>query len=142
MTAAVPTLKRRSEFLRIAGARQKWVAQGLILQARRRDGTEAVLASMPAIRIGYTVSRKVGNAVARNRARRRLRAAVALVLPEKAAEGYDYVVIGRGGTLTRPFDALVGDLEWALKRLGLRRGDDRTEFRDERRRKQDTIEAT
>lgn len=53
----------------------------------------------------------------RNRARRRLRSAVERVLPFHAREGYDFVVIGRGRTLKRPFSALLGDLETALKRL-------------------------
>lgn len=69
------------------------------------------------MRVGFTVSRKVGNAVARNRARRRLRAAVDRVMPTRARPGHDFVVIGRAGTLTRPFDSLVGDLTTALHRL-------------------------
>ncbi len=69
------------------------------------------------MRVGFTVSRKVGNAVARNRARRRLRAAVDRVMPTRARPGYDFVVIGRAGTLTRPFDSLVGDLTTALHGL-------------------------
>lgn len=69
------------------------------------------------MRVGFTVSRKVGNAVERNRARRRLRAAVAQVLGDNARSGYDFVVIGRAATLTRPFSALVSDLRIALKRL-------------------------
>jgi ribonuclease P protein component len=68
---------------------------------------------------GITDSRKVGNAVARNRARRRLRAAVAEVMPCHAKRGQDYVVIARAGTLTRPFDALVADLVAGLRRLGV-----------------------
>jgi ribonuclease P protein component len=56
--------------------------------------------------------------VQRNRARRRLRAAVEQVMPAHAAPGHDYVVIARAGTLTRDFPALIGDLENALKRLG------------------------
>ena len=69
------------------------------------------------MRVGFTVSRKVGNAVARNRARRRLRAAVDQVIPTRARPGHDFVVIGRAATLTRPFNALVGDLTTALQRL-------------------------
>ena len=70
-------------------------------------------------RVGYTASRKVGIAVVRNRARRRLRAAVAQVLERHAAPGHDYVVIARSATATRPFPALLADLETGLRRLGL-----------------------
>jgi len=74
-------------------------------------------AAPPSIRVGFTASRKVGNAVARNRARRRLRAAVAQVLPVMAATGHDYVVIAREATVERPFALLIDDLTQALKRL-------------------------
>ncbi len=110
-------LKRRAEFLRVAGNRRKWVTPGLILQAAPQPSGEA--SSMP--RIGFTASRKVGIAVLRNRARRRLRAAVDQVMPLHAVPGNDYVVIARGETVTRPFQALLGDLETALRRLNLYR---------------------
>lgn len=70
-----------------------------------------------AIRLGITASRKVGNAVARNRARRRLREVARLVLPASAAPGQDYVLVGRAATLQRPFAMLVADLDAALQRL-------------------------
>lgn len=72
------------------------------------------------MRVGITVSRKVGNAVARNRARRRLRALAAETLPRHAKAGHDYVLIGRKGTLARPYDRLRDDLATALAKLGLR----------------------
>jgi ribonuclease P protein component len=71
--------------------------------------------------VGFTTSKKVGDAVNRNRARRRLRAAVDIVFPGEAQTGRDYVVIGRAATVTRPFDLLLADLRAALKRLGARR---------------------
>ncbi len=121
---AIPRLKRRAEFLRVAGAGRKFVAPGLILQVLRRDpshppsGTKACQAGA-APRIGFTASRKVGIAVARNRARRRLRAAVAEIMPHCAAPGHDYVLVARSATLTRPYSALVEDLKTALRRLGV-----------------------
>lgn len=66
------------------------------------------------IRVGFTASRKVGNAVARNRAKRRLRAAAAALLPLLAKGGNDYVLVARRDTLTRPYPALLKDLEAAL----------------------------
>jgi ribonuclease P protein component len=121
----IARLKRRAEFLRVANARRKAVTPGLILQALKRPReTTAMLnaETTDAPRVGFTASRKVGIAVARNRARRRLRAAVGQVMPRHAAPGHDYVVIARLETLKRPFTALLGDLEAALKRLGAWRG--------------------
>ena len=63
------------------------------------------------IRVGFTVSKKVGNSVTRNRVRRRLRAAANIVIQKYAVEGHDYVMIGRALTTKRDFGALVGDLE-------------------------------
>ena len=107
-------LKRRREFLRVAGSGRKWVAPGLILQARSHGTGDKTGAGF---RIGYTVSRKVGNAVARNRAKRRLRAVAHRVLPLHAESGHDFVLIGRQATLKRGYEALAEDLETALKKL-------------------------
>lgn len=112
--SAVARLKRRPEFLAVAASRRRWVAPGLILQAARRPEESSL---PPAPRIGFTASKKVGIAVARNRARRRLRAAVEAVLPKAGTPGFDYVVVARTETLTRPFADLVADLETALKRV-------------------------
>ena len=68
-------------------------------------------------RVGFTVTRKVGSAVTRNRARRRLREVARAVLPEIAAPGCDYVLIARAGTLTRPYPDLIGDLKSAVTAL-------------------------
>ena len=97
----------------MAGAGRKWVAPGLILQALRREADPT-----GPWRVGFTASRKVGIAVLRNRARRRLRAAVARVMPDHAVPGHDYVLIARGATVRRAYPALVEDLRAALRRLG------------------------
>jgi len=64
--------------------------------------------------MGFTASRKVGGAVERNRAKRRLRAAAAAILPLSAREGHDYVLIARAATISRPFAELGRDLTTAL----------------------------
>lgn len=114
---AVGRLTKRSEFLKVAAARKRWAAPGLVLEALRTDMDEAGL------RVGLTVSRKVGGAVERNRARRRLRALARGVLPYDAKPGFDYVLIGRRATLTRPFDGLVADLKESLRRVKAARSD-------------------
>lgn len=86
---------------------------GLILQGRQRQSSD-----QGALRVGYTCSKKVGNAVARNRAKRRLRAAAAAVLPGLGRPGWDYVLIGRAGvTAGRAFTDLCKDVETALARV-------------------------
>ncbi len=71
----------------------------------------------PLARVGFTASRKVGNAVARNRAKRRLRALAAELLAQQARDGTDYVLIGRQSTVTRPYALLKADLAEALDRV-------------------------
>ncbi len=114
MVVRIARLKRRAEFLRVAAARRKRATPGLILQAAESQAAKAVEGGF---RVGFTASRRVGKAVARNRARRRLRAAVDKVMPSRAQPGHDYVVIARRETLDRPFAELVGDLESALDRV-------------------------
>ncbi len=132
VSGTLARLKRRADFLSVAAARRKWVAPGLIVQARRRaseepaDGKrrekiarEKTATSASLTRVGFTVSRRVGGAVQRNRARRRLKAALARLDPDCVAGGVDVVVIGRTETLKRPFPDLIGDLRQAFERLGV-----------------------
>jgi len=125
---ALPRLKQRRDFLAVAATRKKWVTPGFILQVRKRSQPYRSLfrylrrdlaAGHPDVRLGFTVSKKVGNAVARNRAKRRLRAVADLIIHKKALSGYDLVLIGRKETLERPFDKLQKDLKTALWRTGV-----------------------
>ena len=105
-------LKRRAEFLAVASRGQKAAVHGLVLQALpRADGGTA--------RIGFTVTKKVGNAVVRNRTRRRLKEAARLLFRERAVASVDLVVIGRDTTRARSFDTLIDDLRRALIKSGV-----------------------
>lgn len=105
-------LQRRAEFLRVAAKGRKVPTHGLVLQALAREDDG------PA-RIGFTVTKKIGNAVARNRARRRLKEAARLLLREHPVRGVDLVVIGRDATRARRFDVLMDDLRRALAKAGV-----------------------
>jgi ribonuclease P protein component len=112
-TLVLSRLKVRADFLRLARGR-KWSAPGLVLQMQP---TPAELASKAnAVRVGFTVTKKVGDAVRRNRAKRRLREVARAVLPLYGVGGTDYVLIGRDGTLTRSFADLIADLRTALRK--------------------------
>lgn len=110
----LPRLLRRADFLRAARG-VKAAAPGLVLQDRRRAPEETGDDTCP--RVGFTASRKVGGAVVRNRARRRLRAVAVDVLSRRAEAGHDYVLIARAVTAERPYDDLLADLEKALTRI-------------------------
>ena len=106
-------LTKRAEFIRTSHARRQGTP-GIHLQARKRGPDEEATG----IRVGFTCSKKVGNAVARNRAKRRLREVARIVLPEHGRTGWDYVLVGRHSvTATLPFDRLQSDLIRALEKV-------------------------
>ena len=112
MASALVRLKRRAEFLRVASKGRKAPMPGLVLQALTRDD------DAPA-RLGFTVTKKVGNAVVRNRTKRRLREAARIVIREQAPSGVDLVLIGREATRKRDFRALVDDISRAMRKAGV-----------------------
>ncbi len=130
MGGGLATLKIRADFLRVAAARRSAAAPGLVVQAALRPKPPDGVA---AIRVGFTASRKVGNAVARNRAKRRLRAAAAAVLPRQGRPGTDYVLIARSGTAGRAYAALLADLETAVRRVDRKAGGRRPDIAEKER---------
>ena len=117
------TLKKRAEFLRVKGG-PRYSTAAFALEARARSeadlegGARAKKSAAPdAARFGFTVSRKVGGAVVRNRIRRRLRALVAGLDPSQVRSGCDYVLIVRPAAVERSYAELKVDLEQALARV-------------------------
>jgi ribonuclease P protein component len=109
---SVCVLTKRADFVRASRARRQGTP-GIHLQGRQRSKGEA-----DGTRVGFTCSKKVGNAVARNRAKRRLREAARIVLPELGRDGWDYVLVGRKDiTATLPFETLVADLRRAMTKV-------------------------
>lgn len=109
----ITRLTRRPQFLAVAAAARKAVATSVVVQARQRDDAAA---GENEARIGFTATKKLGGAVVRNRARRRIKAAVQLVAPERAKPGVDYVFIARAAVLKRPWAKILADVEQAIDR--------------------------
>ena len=102
-------LKKRSEFLFVREGRYQ-ARGGVVIQARENPNHKL-------IRVGFTATKKIGNAVIRNRAKRRLRSVCLEVLPKLGQRGTDYVFIARDNTAGRSYDALLDDTQKALKSL-------------------------
>ncbi|WP_339713827.1 ribonuclease P protein component [uncultured Sneathiella sp.] len=114
MPVGVERLKKRADFLRVASVRRKWAAPGMVLQAAKRSD----LPGTDGVRVGFTVTKKVGNAVIRNRIKRRLRAIAQEVIPAYADDGWDLVLIGRNATKERNYEDLRRDLRKSLGKVG------------------------
>lgn len=112
---ALLTIKNRRDF-KAADRGRRATARGFVLLGRQR-GPEDWAGPSDTVRFGLTVTKRIGNAVVRNRVRRRLRALASAHLPQLGHEGWDYVLIGRPLALTEPFEKLSAELESALKML-------------------------
>jgi len=113
------TLRQRADFLRVRASGIQNVTPGFILQAAPRHSARAPNYNT-AIHIGFTASKKVGNAVCRNRVKRRLRALADKVMAREASMNFDYVLVGRAQTLTRGFALMEQDLQKSLQRIQVR----------------------
>ncbi len=117
----IPVLRKRRDFLRVAAAQKKWVSKNIIVQkAKRQDpnpDTDTDTEDRAGFRVGYTASKKVGNAVKRNRAKRRLREVVRATMGQVAEAGCDYVIIARSECVDVAFDQLIRDFGWCVRRL-------------------------
>ncbi|KXV27446.1 ribonuclease P protein component [Gluconobacter japonicus] len=107
--STVGRLKKRPQFLRVAGKGRKVATPGVVVQILQDD-------AQPESRVGFTVTKKVGNSVIRNRTKRRLREALRLVAREDGLPMGDFVLIGRDGTRRRDFSLLQEDLRKALRK--------------------------
>ncbi|WP_426033319.1 ribonuclease P protein component [Cypionkella sp. TWP1-2-1b2] len=106
--ARVQTMKNRPDYLRTAQGRRQGTGS-FLLQGRARGDDTAL------VRIGFTASKKIGNAVARNRAKRRMRALAREVLPDLARPGWDYVLVAKPeATISRNYKDMLADFASAL----------------------------
>lgn len=115
MAERAEKLKHRQDFVRLSSGRRKAVAPGVVVQA---SVTPPADHSDDIVRFGFTASRKVGGAVVRNRAKRRMRALAQSAMAELPG-GHDLVLIARGATAERPHALLRKDFATCLERLGL-----------------------
>ena len=104
---------KRSEYLRVKQRGTSVAKPGLVMQAASGANDSSYLYP----RVGFTVSKRVGNAVKRNRARRRLKSIASDILPREGFPAWDYVFIGRLVTLDRPYDLLLEDARAALRKI-------------------------
>lgn len=116
------TLKKRSDFQKIAKEGQKWVCPFFILQVKQNDFLSSI--SPNTLYYGVTASKKVGNAVKRNRAKRRMRALVAEFLATQAKPEFAYVVVAREKLLEASYAELQKNMLWCLKKLGCQKETD------------------
>jgi len=109
-TSKMRTVTRRADFL-AANRGRRAPMPGFVLLVRERHDAD------PMMRVGFTVTKKIGNAVVRNRMKRRLRALSREIMPKDGTTGADHILIGRAGGVERDFAALKAELTKALTKV-------------------------
>ena len=118
----VARLKKRIDFIHVAETRISYATPSLILQMRKHTKQETQSTFLAPLRLGFTVSKKVGKAVVRNRVKRRLKAVASILLPIQISSNCDYVIIGRQNAISRTFPGLISDLQNALDKVNFQQG--------------------
>ena len=113
----IETLKKRSDFLKLRRAPARGAPAFLLAGRKRGERANGQSENCEDVRVGFTVTKKMGNAVRRNRIRRRLKSAAEIIFPEYGQVGFDYVVIARQSAYTRNFAELLDDMKHALLSL-------------------------
>lgn len=108
--SGIGRITAREDYLAVGASGRKWVTPSFIMQTLAADAQSSA-------RVGFTVSKKVGNAVKRSRARRRLKEAARLAFPGTAPDGWSFVLIGRTAAIDYPFEKMIKDMRWALAKL-------------------------
>lgn len=113
----ITLLKKREDFVRVAKSGIKSVQKGLIIQAAPFPSNFTNNNSQINFRLGFTATKKIGNAVKRNRTKRRLRELARIIMCKNFYENFDFVVIGRYNTADLPFDVLLKNFDKALNEI-------------------------
>ncbi|MCH2547511.1 MAG: ribonuclease P protein component [Alphaproteobacteria bacterium] len=120
----ITRIKKRKHFVAAASKGNKVVATTLVLQGYPTPVPAKALSAAdydtnipPPIRVGFTVTKRVGNAVIRNRVRRRLKAAADQLLLEHGLSGWDYIIIGRAKAINEEFDIILRDMRYAIRKV-------------------------
>ena len=111
MVDKLERIKNRKDYLAVAATGRRWVTPAFVLQTKESGDKES------APKVGFTVTKKVGNAVIRNRVRRRMKEAAREIFPLKARAGWKYVLIGRLSCVDMAYERIKSDLIWAFKKL-------------------------
>lgn len=119
MSQRLVTIKNRRDFVAANAHAKKYVTDSFILQMNKREDAHPI---GPAPRIGYTVTKKMGNAVIRNRIKRRLREAARQAAGSHMQPQHDYILISRASALTCDFSQLLSHMEIAFSRIHAKKG--------------------